>query len=58
MTLGTAKAPKFIAVHDIALSDDLRHSIIAYHAFTGCYTVSKVAGYGKTRTWTTYKKKY
>ena len=55
MSSGTAKAPTCISVYDIALSDDLRHNIIAYHAFTGCDTVSKFAGYGKTLTWKTYK---
>ena len=48
---GAAKAPKFIAVHDIALSGDLRHNFIPFmRSLDGCDTDSKLAGYGKTLT--------
>ena len=56
MRTGTAKQRRFIAVHAIQLPYTLRMNILAYHALTGCDTVSQVSGHDNTSTWTTFRK--
>lgn len=52
---GTAKQRKYVAVHDITLSPQLRKAIPAFHALTGCDTVSQFSGHGKKSAWKVFK---
>lgn len=52
---GTAKQRKYVPVHDILIDDDVRRNLPAYHALTGCDTVSQFCGLGKKTTWKTFK---
>ncbi|MES9882793.1 MAG: hypothetical protein ABW185_18145 [Sedimenticola sp.] len=57
MKVGSAKAPKYIAVHDIELSDEMRECLPAFHAVSGCDTVSQFSGHGKKSTWKVFEGK-
>ena len=39
--------PMLYSVHDIQLTETLRMNIPAYHALSGCDTVSQLMGYGQ-----------
>ena len=52
---GTAAQRRFVAVHDIKLEHAMCQNLPAYHALTGCDTVSQLCGIGKKSTWKTFK---
>jgi len=52
---GTSKQRKYVPVHDIHMDDDVRRNLPAYHALTGCDTVSQFCGLGKKTTWKIFK---
>ena len=54
MFSGTVKRKKYIPVHRIPLPDEKRSSLLAFHAITGCDTVSQFAGIGKQSAWKTF----
>ena len=54
MFSGTVKRKKYIPVHRIPLPDEKRSSLLAFHAVTGCDTVSQFAGIGKQSAWKTF----
>ena len=49
MKAGTSNAPKYFPVHEIRmlLSIDLVDTLLAFHAITGCDSVSQFSGHGK-----------
>ena len=51
MKSGTSQKPKFVAVHNISLSENLRKSLIQFHALTGSDTTSQFSGIGKRSAW-------
>ena len=51
MFSGTTKRKRHIPVHSISLSEEKRKSLLAFHAITGCDTVSQFAGIGKKTAW-------
>ena len=51
---GTVERKKYIPVHRIPLSGEKRSSLLAFHAITGCDTVSQFAGIGKQLAWKTF----
>ena len=57
MKAGTSKDPKYFPVHDIhkLLSDDQVDTLLAFHALTGCDSVSQFSGHGKKTTWQVFK---
>ena len=52
---GTALKKKFVAVHEISLSAQHRESLPAFHAITGCDTVSQLSGHGKKTAWKVFQ---
>ena len=52
---GTKKDPKYVPVHEIKLNDELRSVLSAFHALTGCDTVSQFAGHGKVTAWKAFE---
>lgn len=56
MSTGAAGKRPFIPVHKINIPDTMAKNIIAFHAMTGCDTVSQFAGKGKKTTWKSYSK--
>ena len=52
---GTSKKPKYIPIHEIrntlALEQSVLDSIPAFHAITGCDTVSFLSGHSKKTSW-------
>jgi len=52
---GTSKMPKYVPIHDIrkqlGLSDQVYETIPAFHAITGCDTVSYFSGHSKKSAW-------
>ena len=56
MKAGTSNAPKYFTVQDICMlvSADQVDILLAYHATTGCYCVSKFSGHGKKITCTVF----
>ena len=60
MKTGTAKKPKYLPIHSIR--DRLKgtipelDAILAFHALTGCDTVSFFAGHSKKTAWKTFTK--
>ena len=56
MKTGTARQHRFIAIHEIKLDKTLQSNIPAYHAITGCDTVSQLTGHGKKTTWKVFQK--
>ena len=57
MKSGTAKKQKYLPIHDIhqQFQKSELDSLIAFHAITGCDSVSYLAGYGKKTAWKTFK---
>ncbi len=57
MTAGTYNAPKYFPVHEIQmlLSIDLVDKLRAFHAITGCYSVSQFSGHGNKTAWAVFK---
>lgn len=54
MKSGTSLKPKFVPVHNINLSDEIRKSILQFHSLTGSDTTSQFAGIGKKSAWKVY----
>ena len=54
---GTSKDPKFFPVHDIrkSLSDEQVETLLAFHAITGCDSVSQFSGFGKRTAWQVFE---
>lgn len=48
---GTARKPKFVAVHNIKLAADIQENLLAFHALTGSDTTSQFSGIGKITAW-------
>lgn len=57
MKAGTSKDPKYFPVHDIhkLLSDDQVDTLLAFHAITGCDSVSQFSGHGKKTAWQVFE---
>ena len=57
MKAGTSNAPKYFPVHEIRmlLSNDLVDTLLAFHAITGCDSVSQFTGHGKKTAWAVFK---
>ena len=58
MVSGTSRNRKCYPVHAVAnnLSPATIHSILGFHALTGCDTVSSFGGYGKKKCWEVFCK--
>ena len=52
---GTLKKPKYVPIHTIrdqlGLSDQVYQTMLAFHAITGCDTVSYLSGHSKKSAW-------
>jgi len=55
---GTAKQRTYVAVHNINIDQALSKTLPAFHAVTGCDTVSQLCGIGKTTAWKIFKQHY
>ena len=57
VAFGSGKTFQYIPAHDIAdfLGPEKAWALLAFHAFTGCDTVSFFAGRGKKTAWSTWK---
>ena len=55
---GTAKQRTYVAVHSINIDQALSETLPAFHALTGCDTVSQLCGIGKTTAWKIFKQHY
>ncbi len=51
MRLGTFKSRRFVAIHKIEINDNIRKSLLAFHAITGCDTTSQFGSIGKKTAW-------
>ncbi|KAG1682470.1 Retinal homeobox protein Rx1 [Nymphon striatum] len=55
---GTSKKPKYVPIHDIrkqlGFSDQVYETIPAFHAITGCDTVSYFSGHSKKSAWNVF----
>lgn len=60
MKAGTSKKQKYIPVHEIRLilTHDQVVSLLAFHAITGCDSVSQIAGHTKKTAWMVFKTDY
>ena len=47
MKAGTSKTYRYIAVHDVQYQDEVRYTLLAFHAITGCDTTSQLHGISK-----------
>ena len=56
MKAGTKKRPRMIRIHDIRLDEDIRQGLLAFHALTGCDTMSQFAGITKKSAWKVFVK--
>lgn len=58
MKAGTSKAPKYLPVHEIhkLLSSDQLQTLLAFHAVTGCDSVSQFSGHSKNTAWQVFLK--
>ena len=58
MKAGTSKEPKYFPVHAIreVLSADQIDTLLAFHAVTGCDSVSQFCGHGKKTAWQVFQK--
>ena len=54
--MGTTKQRSFVAVYAVDLDPALSHNLPAFHALSGCNTVSQFCGIGKTIAWKTFIK--
>ena len=52
---GTRQQRRYIAIRDISLPPTMHQNILAYHALTGCDTVSQMSGHGTKSTWKVFK---
>ena len=52
---GTRQQRRYILIRDISLPPTMHQNILAYHALTGCDTVSQMSGHGKKSTWMVFK---
>ena len=52
---GTKKDPKHVPIHEMKLDASLRSVLPAFHALTGCDTVSQFAGIGKVTVWKAFE---
>jgi len=57
MKAGTSKQPKYIPVHEIRRQIPIEQisSIIAFHAITGCDSVSQLSGHTKKTAWRVFQ---
>ena len=55
LSTGSSSKHPFIPVHSISLDDTTAKNIIAFHAMTGCDTVSQFAGKGKKTAWKVFQ---
>jgi len=51
MKAGTSATQRYIAVHKIEVSDDVRCGILAFHAITECDSISQFCGKSKKMAW-------
>ena len=53
MKSGTSKKPRYIQIHDIhtRLPKDIVDALLAFHAITGCDSVSQYLGHNKKKAW-------
>ena len=58
MKAGASKESKYFPVHAIrqVLSADQTDTLLAFHAVTGCHSVSQIGGYGKKTAWQVFQK--
>ena len=52
---GTKKDPKHVPIHEMKLDASLRSVLSAFHALTGCDTVSQFACIGKVTAWKAFE---
>ena len=52
---GTKKDPKYVPILEMKLDAALRSVLPAFHASTGCDTVSQFAGIGKVTAWKAFE---
>ena len=54
---GSSKNPQYIPVHDIqkAITDSQVDTLLAFHAITGCDSVSQFSGHGKKKAWQVFQ---
>ena len=57
MKAGTSKHPKYIPIHDIRRQIPIEQvsSILAFHAITGCDSVSQLSGHSKKTAWRVFQ---
>ena len=51
MKSGTYQKPKYVAIHRISLGDQIRRSLLQFHALTGSDTTSQFSNIGKKTAW-------
>ena len=51
MKAGTSQYRRYIPVHKLECPDEIRDSLLAFHAITGCDTTSQFAGISKKSAW-------
>jgi 5'-3' exonuclease len=56
MFSGTARKKCFVPIYQIHVTEDIRESLLTFHALTGCDTTSQFAGIGKKSAWTVFVK--
>ena len=47
MKAGTSKTCHYIAGHDVQYQDEVKDTLLAFHAITGCHTTSQLHGISK-----------
>jgi len=57
MKAGTSKHPSYVPIHDIRrqISIEQVSSILAFHAITGCDSVSQFSGHSKKTAWRVFQ---
>ena len=60
MKAGTLKNPEYIPIHDIhrQIPKDQISSMLAFHAITGCDSVSQLSGHIKKTAWRIFQEHY
>ena len=60
MKAGTSKQPKYIPVHEIRkrVPDDQISTLLAFHAITGCDSVSQFSGHSKKTAWCVFQRNH
>ena len=56
MFSGTTRKKCYVPIHQIHVTEEIRESLLAFHALTGCDTTSQFAGIGKKSVWTVFVK--